>query len=797
MKKVIFLAALALLLTGRLMAQSFTPHTLATEGAWCWFADPRATHYANATGTINMSYVGYIDVHGNIMATQVNHLTGEKSDVLVRSYFQPDDHNNPTFLVLPDERVLIIYSRHTDEAAFYYRVSRHAGDITQLGDEHRLATKNNTTYPSPFIMSDDPTHWYLCWRGIGWHPTIARLTMPDADDNVTFDWGPYQMVQSTGARPYAKYYSNGKDKIYLTYTTGHPDNENPNWVYFNVVNINHGQEPTLEDIKGTKLSTISAGTFAVNKTADYKTKYPLTVVDAPATGTRDWVWQIALNGDKPCIAMVKINSDKTKHEYYYARWTGSAWSLTDLADGGSWFHRSNTEKCYSAGAALDQQSPTTVYLSLPTEGQHGRIYEIWKYTLTDDGQISNKEQLTHDSEQNNIRPYCLPNSQGNSMRLVWMNGDYYYWIVCKNYPFGYPTRIMTDADVDALAPAPKEGWTLQRDIALTDPYPTGTLFTAGDITYGLDADAYPYITVGGTTYRSSSRLYTSDAWQTCPATTDGKSYAAKLTNLRLTLTYADGLLTVYRGRAIDQRIALPTLTRPEEAVDGVPTQQGIEESLTPVHAALQNGDFEATYAPLPWAGVSSDRAINVPEGWTATYRTCDINDLSCLAPADAYYGQFFASRPAPTDGGTHTLWVRQRWSASTLTMAQKVALPEGDYTLTALVYATEAGADNRALIRVDDRTAEPTQAGGWQTLTLPFTSDGLHPAHIALEARHKAGEFICGFDNFLITPATPTGITGGAGLRPAVTTYDLAGRSLASNHQRGIVISNGRKVIKK
>ena len=119
---------------------SFSGYNVSSEGAWCWFADPRAIHYENENGTINMSYIGYIDVHGNIKATQYNWLTGEKQDVLVRSYFQPDDHNNPTFLVLPDERVLIIYSRHTDEAAFYYRVSLKPGDITQLGEEKRLAT---------------------------------------------------------------------------------------------------------------------------------------------------------------------------------------------------------------------------------------------------------------------------------------------------------------------------------------------------------------------------------------------------------------------------------------------------------------------------------------------------------------------------------------------------------------------------------------------------------------------------------------------------------------------------------
>ena len=173
-------------------SETYSGTVIAEEGAWCWFADPRAIHYENEAKTINATWIGYIDVHGNIKATQYDWLSGHKTDVLIRSYFQPDDHNNPTFLVLPDERVLIIYSRHTDEAAFYYRISKYPGDITHLGEKKRLATANNTTYPSPFILSDDPTHWYLCWRGINWHPTIARLTMPDENDDVMFDFGPKQ-----------------------------------------------------------------------------------------------------------------------------------------------------------------------------------------------------------------------------------------------------------------------------------------------------------------------------------------------------------------------------------------------------------------------------------------------------------------------------------------------------------------------------------------------------------------------------------------------------------------------------
>ena len=85
---------------------------------------------------------------------------------------------------------------------------------------------------------------------------------------------------------------NDKDKIYLTYTTGHPDNEMPNWLYFNVVDINHGNGPILKDIKGNTLQQVADGVFRVNKSEAYLNQYPFTVVDH-TPGVRNWVWQIA------------------------------------------------------------------------------------------------------------------------------------------------------------------------------------------------------------------------------------------------------------------------------------------------------------------------------------------------------------------------------------------------------------------------------------------------------------------------------------------------------------------------
>ncbi len=611
---------LVTLMLNALPAQTPTAYEgtqLTPKGAWCWFADPRALHHQNEAGTINSSYIGYIDVHGNIKASQINFLTGKTHEVLIRSYFQPDDHNNPTFLILPDERVMIFYSRHTDEACFYYRISQKPGDITTLGPEIRLATSHNTTYPSPFILSDDPTGIYLAWRGINWHPTIARLTMPDANDQVQFTWGPHQMVQSTAARPYAKYTSNGKDKIFMTYTTGHPDNENPNYVYFNAIDVKTKQ---LQDIKGKTLSTIGSAIHNVSATSSYFSANPDAVVEN--SSYRNWVWQTTIDAQgRPVVAIVRISADKSSHHYYYARWTGSAWQRTFVADGGGKFHQtSGLELCYSGGMAIDDTDPSILYCSQPVAGLYGTKYEIVKYQMDAAGNVASSEAITRNSRLNNSRPYIVQNAGTSPLKLSWMNGNYYDWIVSSSRPQGYPTAIHVDyqlpvQEIDTArglvsrelfnerhtanqASAPKKSKKAKlpavtstevkngvlvsapdrfTTIVYQQPLPefslslspqifegaySGILLQINDVVIGLDAQTLkPYVKKGTQQWNSTNVLGTSDVWQTQSRGTGGAWYTpSKLKFFNLTVTYADGWLTTYRNGLIDQKLEIPSFS---------------------------------------------------------------------------------------------------------------------------------------------------------------------------------------------------------------------------------------------
>jgi|GEM_PF-781845 len=572
-------------------------YMLADEGAWCWFADPRALHYENEDGSINNTYIGYIDVHGNIKAMQYNHNTGKLDEVLIRSNIQPDDHNNPTFLVLPDERIMMFYSRHTDEPCIWYRVSREKGDITTMGPEKKLVTKENTTYPSPFILSADPDHIYITWRGINWHPTIARIPIPDENGDTDFDWGPYQIVQSTGARPYAKYASNGVDKIYITYTTGHPDNENPNWVYFGQIDIT---DLTLRDIRGNILSTIANGPFNVNKNQSfYNVNY---VVDNSAM--RNWVWQITVDEyGNPVIAMVEINDSKNLHKYYAIKWNDYSWTKTFLDYAGGHFHQtSGLELCYSGGLAIDPANPRVFYTSIPIQGVFGNVYEIVRYTLNEDfTEVIAIEQITQNSRKNNVRPFVIPGTdEDDELRLAWMYGDYYDWIVSSARPNGFPTEIHTNIELSLGDVNLQDGCVLSEDfsddvegtaevdegvlvldspdkyaefnvessdeftVALS-PFVNHSLFGGdiiqlGNVTYGIDGETlYPYIKVGDEIYSSSNRFGTSDIWQTFDRGTNGQYGYSLYKFVNVSLTYDGQYLVSYVNGYLDQKIKVDNL----------------------------------------------------------------------------------------------------------------------------------------------------------------------------------------------------------------------------------------------
>src|SRR5882762_10485534 len=92
--------------------------TIAADGAWTWFNDPRALFHI---GTL---YVGSVrNGDGRSILTAFNPLTGIATTVWTSTWSERDDHDNPGLLRMLDGRLLAIYARHGSASSFSYRFS--------------------------------------------------------------------------------------------------------------------------------------------------------------------------------------------------------------------------------------------------------------------------------------------------------------------------------------------------------------------------------------------------------------------------------------------------------------------------------------------------------------------------------------------------------------------------------------------------------------------------------------------------------------------------------------------------
>src|SRR5690349_18488499 len=81
--------------------------TLATDGAWTWFNDPRAIFH---NGTLYFGYNRATD--GKVVLSTLNLQTGAISNLWTSTLTETDDHDLPALLTKQDGKMLAIWARH-------------------------------------------------------------------------------------------------------------------------------------------------------------------------------------------------------------------------------------------------------------------------------------------------------------------------------------------------------------------------------------------------------------------------------------------------------------------------------------------------------------------------------------------------------------------------------------------------------------------------------------------------------------------------------------------------------------
>lgn len=377
--------------------------TSAPSGGWCWFQDPRAVYFNG------VSYFGYVDgSNGNVCVRSYAHATGAVSAATVlHAALEVDDHVAPSLLVRPsDHRVIAFYSAHLGPA-LYMRVSTNPEDISAFGAETDLDSAfagSQYTYPSPVYTSSDTTIWLFTRSHVAgvaywWYSASA-------DGGVT-----WPAVVHLHSQTYSKIVSNGTDRIDVACCM-HPNGDDGPDIY----QIKHlyRESAAWHQSDGTVMS--GSLPFAGTDMS--------VVYDGGASPV--WVWDIAYGLDgNPVIGFVRFNGGDTgDHRYMWARWTGSAWDVHEIAAGGGAIPTATIpgqptpQPYYSGGMALDHADPTTVYCSI---GRGSDAWDIYRYTTADDGATWAGAALTGGGK--NVRPVVVRDHPGD-LSVLWLTGRY-------------------------------------------------------------------------------------------------------------------------------------------------------------------------------------------------------------------------------------------------------------------------------------------------------------------------------------------------------------------------------------
>lgn len=407
--------AAGLLGMGHLAAREREPADLTADGAWCWFADPRALCRQGRL------YAGWVTSDGTIQAGVRDLKAGATRVFTVHARFNRDDHANPALLLLPDGRLLVFYSAHSGPE-MYLRVCRRPADLSDWEPTRPLdlyggqkRPRKTVTYPNPYRLSGEKGRIYLLWRGDSFKPHLSWSN----DDGAT--WARQrELIARPGAgggnRPYVKAASDGQERIHLLFTDGHPRNEPTNRVFYLCY-----RGGAFYRADGRRVATLDQLPIDPAK-ADL-------VYDASAG--RAWVWDVAFDRDHRPIAVYTRHPRETDHRYHHVHWDGKRWVDRPLTAAGQWFPatpagKQESEPHYSGGLVLDHADPWTVYLSRPVTGR----YEIERWTTRDAGATWTQRAVTERSKHDNVRPFVVRDREPGCPTVLWMEnrGGYIHYL---------------------------------------------------------------------------------------------------------------------------------------------------------------------------------------------------------------------------------------------------------------------------------------------------------------------------------------------------------------------------------
>lgn len=389
---------------------------LTQDGAWCWFSDPRAIYDGDNIVT------GWVKTDGTVEAASLNLQTKEIQTKVLAPKLESDDHNNPSFVKTGDGKLLVTYTTHSGKDGFFAHKTFQESDILSFSEAKKIPLldslelqrfpKVHVTYANPYQLEAENNRIYCFGRWTGYKPNM----MWSDDHGETWSKSKVFITNhpfDPDNRPYVKYYSDGKSKIHIVFTDGHPRVEPTNSVYYA-----YYEAGAFYRADGSEIADM--------QNIPFEPKDASVIFQSTEEEGRAWIADIAQDDHRQPVILYTKSPSITDHRYWYAKYDGQKWINVELCKSGKWFPQTpegkeERETHYFGNMSLNPANTNIVYLSRQIKG----VFEIEKWETEDNGQNWASVSITENSTFDNVRPYVpRGNSQGRDI-VLWMENQQY------------------------------------------------------------------------------------------------------------------------------------------------------------------------------------------------------------------------------------------------------------------------------------------------------------------------------------------------------------------------------------
>lgn len=422
------------------VAAPITFGQLSPNAGRSWFSEPQVIVAAGQLIS------GFVRANGDIAVSSLNLTTHAYSEFTLHAALEIDDHDNPTFVVRPDGKLIAFYDKHNDNSGVRYRICTDPANISNpasWGAEQFILDGSGggigMAYDNELYLG---TRLFVFARDGQFLPSVAWSD----DDGAT--WNTFKtLFQAIAAqRPYVKYAKVGT-KLHLLASAGHPRD-----VAAGAGSIYHfyydHADASWHKSDGTLIRTMAAVVGGSTMIASDVT----LVNDAAVTGN-GWPMSLEIDGSGNPVGTIMYSSAASDdNRYAYVRWTGSAWVKTEMLAGQSSVYGPGAvaEPQYAGTAVVDPRDTTRVWVSEQIAGQ----WEIRKWVTGDNGATWAKTAITTASAKKNFRPYVPRNWVAGAPDVVWTYGDYTGFNVAWSTELrASPAPVIIALPANTVAPA--------------------------------------------------------------------------------------------------------------------------------------------------------------------------------------------------------------------------------------------------------------------------------------------------------------------------------------------------------